>query len=104
LRANLAPETTPLAAALEAAQRPRLRSRSDALIGLAWQHTLDGQAPLLWHNGGTGGFSSIIVIDRANGNAVAAVATTAPTPAFPLDHAALAALAQISAFGVKASG
>jgi serine-type D-Ala-D-Ala carboxypeptidase/endopeptidase len=96
LRANLAPMTTPLANALNAAQRPCRHIGPEALIGLAWHHTLNEHTHLLWHNGGTGGFSSIILIDQANGSAIAAVATTAPTRTFPLDHAAMAVLEQIN--------
>ncbi len=46
-------------------------------IGAAWL-TLDRRGTLLtWHNGGTGGFRSVVALDRAAGAGVAVVSATA---------------------------
>lgn len=46
-------------------------------IGLAWlTEEVDGKT-LTWHNGGTGGFASVIYLDRANDRAVIILSNTA---------------------------
>jgi CubicO group peptidase (beta-lactamase class C family) len=57
LAAQLDPETTPLAEPIRLTQQPRVRGRSG--IGLGWMWA-PGPSPLLWHNGGTGGFRSFV--------------------------------------------
>ena len=43
-------------------------------IGAAWFETADG---ITWHNGGTGGFSSFLGLDRAGQRAVIVLSSTA---------------------------
>ncbi|MEE8758896.1 MAG: serine hydrolase domain-containing protein [Bifidobacterium sp.] len=43
-------------------------------IGYAWVIEPNG---VIWHNGGTGGFSSILLLDRAHGRAVIVLSNTA---------------------------
>lgn len=91
LAANLRPAQTPLGDALEAAQRARrlVKGGPDS-IGLAWHHRHTPPHDLIWHNGGTGGFSAIVVLNRATDTGLALLATTGPTLRMPLDRAALA--------------
>jgi CubicO group peptidase (beta-lactamase class C family) len=92
LRANLAPERTPLRGALESAQRDWHRIGPDRTIGLAWPHRLRPGRRLTWHHGATGGFLSVIAFDRAAGAGVIALANSGPLFGMPLDRAAFAAL------------
>jgi CubicO group peptidase (beta-lactamase class C family) len=60
-----------------AALDPVRRFTGPLRIGAAWL-TLDRRGALLtWHNGGTGGFRSIVVLDRVAGVGVAVVSATA---------------------------
>lgn len=72
LRAQLSPSRTDLTAAIELTQRPH----GSAEVPLAWQR----EAGALWHNGGTGGFGSMIAFDRAQGRAVAMLTNREHTP------------------------
>lgn len=65
LRAQLDPASSPLAEAIELTHRP-----------LGWS----AYGPALWHNGGSGGFGSMIAFDRAQGRAVAVLTNRAHTP------------------------
>jgi len=88
LSANLHPEATPIRPAIEAIQRPAGSQQT----GLGWHICSPAGRPVLWHDGGTGGFSAMLALDRDAGCAVGAVATSAPTSDPPLDAAVLAAL------------
>lgn len=59
LRAQLAPDTTPLADAIRTTHEPRHRVRGPLQVALGW-HVMEGHdnPPRWWHNGGTGGFFS----------------------------------------------
>lgn len=59
-RAHLHPETTPLADALHLIQQPRAKVNRWVSVGLGWHevHVRGTKHTALWHNGGTGGFSS----------------------------------------------
>lgn len=84
--------TAPGVAALD----PVARFSGPLRIGAAWL-TLDRRGTLLtWHNGGTGGFRSIVVLDRAAGAGVALVSATARS----VDRAGFALLEE----GVSRSG
>lgn len=65
LRAQLAPETTPLQTALEESQQLHFKSWQQD-HGLGWMRTttVQGELDLLWHNGGTGGYVSFVGFDR----------------------------------------
>ncbi|WP_377644662.1 serine hydrolase domain-containing protein [Oryzobacter terrae] len=45
-------------------------------IGAGWMTMTRRDVDLTWHNGGTGGFSSVVVLDRAAGAGVALVTAT----------------------------
>jgi CubicO group peptidase (beta-lactamase class C family) len=61
---------TPLGAAIRLAQTPVLRRPDGSRQALAW--VVADQA-IRWHTGGTGGFSSCVMIDHRQGRAVAAL-------------------------------
>jgi len=51
--------------------------RGHARIGLGWHQSIrDGHA-VLWHNGGTGGFRSLLALDRESGHGVVVLVGTA---------------------------
>jgi CubicO group peptidase (beta-lactamase class C family) len=79
LRANLEPARTLLAAQLERTQQPRLRMARHAEVGLGWliAHPPWAAGPVLWHNGGTGGFRSFAALARETGTAVVVLSNTA---------------------------
>jgi len=79
LRANLDPASTPLASQLERTQRPRAGVAKRVEVGLGWMiaHPPRAAGPLLWHNGGTGGFRSFVVAARDAGTAVVVLSNTA---------------------------
>ena len=88
VKANLQPETTPLAAALGSAQAAR-RTIDDGpdSIGLGWHHRESGSHPVTWHNGGTAGFSSIVVLDPTDRFGFFVLANSGPSRGMPLDRA-----------------
>jgi len=78
LAANLDPEQTPLADALTDAQIPRNQIDATGSIGLGWHIFTDASlaGPMVWHNGGTGGFHSFIGFIRASQVGVVILANT----------------------------
>jgi serine-type D-Ala-D-Ala carboxypeptidase/endopeptidase len=88
LAACLAPPDGPLGTAIRLCQQPRVRIDGRTAGGLAWIIT-DG---LLFHNGGTGGFSASMTIDQAAGHAMAALVNTHGTAARLLDAVVMAAI------------
>ena len=59
--------------------------RANTRIGLGWhQSTRDGHA-VLWHNGGTGGFRSVVALDRGTGDGVVVLVSTALSSQTVLD-------------------
>ena len=72
LAASLAPPDGPLGTAIRLCQQPRLSVDGRSALGLAWIIT----GGLLFHSGGTGGFSASMAIDQAAGHAVAALVNT----------------------------
>jgi CubicO group peptidase (beta-lactamase class C family) len=79
LRANLDPARTPLASQIERTQLPRLRMAKRAEVGLGWliARPPGAAAPVLWHNGGTGGFRSFVGAAREAGTAVVVLGNSA---------------------------
>lgn len=67
------------------------------MTGLGWHISEREGRTIHWHNGGTGGFSAMLALDRLAGCAVGALATASPTCLLPLDGAVLAALTAITA-------
>ena len=76
--ANLRPDSTPLGDAVRLAQRTH-HEEENVWVGLAWINTKG----TIWHNGGTGGFSSFVGLrsDRA----ICALASHSATRGFSLD-------------------
>jgi CubicO group peptidase (beta-lactamase class C family) len=73
-RANIAPSRdAPLASALQAAQAPLFEVAPGTSIGMGW--FLSGG--LIWHNGETGGFASLVVIDPTAQRALVMLTNTA---------------------------
>jgi CubicO group peptidase (beta-lactamase class C family) len=67
LRANMSPDSTALGHAMALSHQPRFTIREptkqypDKLeIGLAWFTTTDGDITILWHDGMTGGYASML--------------------------------------------
>jgi CubicO group peptidase (beta-lactamase class C family) len=94
-RAHLHPETTPLAAALRLVQEPRVKANRWIGLGLGW-HTVPVRGTAhtaLWHNGGTGGFSSYLAILPKADAGVVVLANTA-RPVDPIGFKVLQSLAK----------
>jgi CubicO group peptidase (beta-lactamase class C family) len=88
MTACLAPPDGPLGAAIRLCQQPRVRIDGRSAGGLAWI-TIDG---LLFHNGGTGGFSASMTIDQAAGHALAALVNTDGSSVALLDAVVMSAV------------
>ena len=88
LAACLTPPAGPLGAAIRLCQQPRVRMGGETAGGLAWIIT-DG---LLFHNGGTGGFTASMMIDQGAGHAVAGLVNTHGSSAPLLDAVVMAAV------------
>lgn len=87
LSASLAPPSGPLGAAIRLCQQPRVRMGGGSAGGLAWIIT----GGLLFHNGGTGGFSASVAIDQAAGHAVGALVSNHGRSVSLLDAAVITA-------------
>lgn len=61
LTAQLDPVSTPLAEAIGLTHQERIGGRSG--VGLGWMRAPGPSGPLVWHNGGTGGFRSFAAFD-----------------------------------------
>ena len=72
-RACLRPPPTPLGAALAATQVPQVPIGAGRAQALGWI-VIDGR--LLGHNGGTGGFSSCVILDPGAGTGVAVLVSS----------------------------
>lgn len=59
----------PLAGAMALSQREFFRVDSVTSIGLGWHRRSRGGRTVAWHNGGTGGFRSMLVVDAGTGEA-----------------------------------
>ena len=71
--------TLALQQAMRRALRPRgaPTGRDSTRVGLAWhQSTRDGHE-VFWHNGGTGGFRSVVALDRGTGDGVVVLVSAA---------------------------
>lgn len=56
---------------------PRWDAGNDSRVGYAWFTDRVGDVEVTWHNGGTGGFSSMLALDRDHAAAVVILANTA---------------------------
>jgi CubicO group peptidase (beta-lactamase class C family) len=92
LAANLKAEETPLAAALQVSRQPRHPlANGQGHIALGWHIAVDGQT--VWHNGGTGGYHSLIAFDVSRQLAVVVLANSASGLVDPLGFGILRMLA-----------
>jgi CubicO group peptidase (beta-lactamase class C family) len=82
LAAQLQPDSTPLAEAVTLSHQERHHTRGFG-IGLGWIVTGSTHNPILWHNGGTGGFAAFAGFDprRGTGTVVLANSRRGPEPA-----------------------
>ena len=71
------------------ALEPRWDAGDGHRVGYAWFTDLVGSTDITWHNGATGGFSSILALDRSRAAAVVILANTVAT----LDEIAIRVLA-----------
>jgi len=78
LEANLGAVHTPLAAAMDSTHRPRYAEAERLKVGLGWftRFPKDGREPIVWHNGGTGGYRSFIGFMRERCVGVVVLANT----------------------------
>jgi serine-type D-Ala-D-Ala carboxypeptidase/endopeptidase len=79
-------ESAPLALATHAVLGPREE------IGLGWHHALRDGRRVSWHNGMTGGYSSMIALDIERQLAVAALANRGTPSPSPLDAPVMKAI------------
>jgi D-alanyl-D-alanine-carboxypeptidase/D-alanyl-D-alanine-endopeptidase len=77
--ANLDDEGGPLQQAMATARAPRERIDAQTQIGLNWITQRTGDHDVVWHDGGTGGFSSFIGLDEARETAIV-VLSNSSTP------------------------
>ena len=66
----------PLARVMALSERESFRVDSTTAIGLGWHRRTTGGRTLVWHNGGTGGFRSMLVIDPGANRAAVVLANT----------------------------
>jgi D-alanyl-D-alanine-carboxypeptidase/D-alanyl-D-alanine-endopeptidase len=79
-------ESAPLALATHAVLGPQEE------MGLGWHHALRDGRRVSWHNGMTGGHSSMIALDVERQSAIAALATRGIPPPSPLDAPVMRAI------------
>ena len=72
------------------ALEPRWDAGDGHRVGYAWLTDRVGNTDITWHNGATGGFSSILALDRSRAAAVVILANTVAT----LDEIAIRVLAE----------
>jgi CubicO group peptidase (beta-lactamase class C family) len=75
LRAAAGSDSTPLGAAFKLAETPVTDTAQPTIkAGLGWHVTQTGGRTMIWHNGQTGGFASMLVFDPAAGEGVVVLA------------------------------
>ena len=64
---------------LAESHKPRAKADADGVeVGLCWHlQKLPGGEPVVWHNGGTGGYATMLAITPATGRAVVVLASVA---------------------------
>jgi CubicO group peptidase (beta-lactamase class C family) len=75
--ANLDDGGGPLQQAMATARSPRERIDAQTQIGLNWITQRTGDRDIVWHDGGTGGFSSFIGLDEARATAIVVLSNSA---------------------------
>jgi CubicO group peptidase (beta-lactamase class C family) len=79
LEAHLHPEATPLAAAVRATQVPRVAGKGKDRICLVWNHRSSRYGDVLFHSGGTRGFTAFLGFCPQASTGIAALVNTMPT-------------------------
>jgi CubicO group peptidase (beta-lactamase class C family) len=79
LKAHLHPEATPLTAALRATQVPRVAAKGKDRVCLVWNHRRSRYGDVLFHSGGTRGFTAFLGFCPQASTGVAALVNTMPT-------------------------
>ncbi|MGH3853484.1 MAG: serine hydrolase domain-containing protein [Pseudonocardiaceae bacterium] len=79
LQAHIHPETTPLRLALRATQVPRVTAKGKDRICLVWNHRRSRHGDVLFHSGGTRGFTAFLGFCPQAHTGVAALVNTTPT-------------------------
>jgi D-alanyl-D-alanine-carboxypeptidase/D-alanyl-D-alanine-endopeptidase len=79
LEAHLHPKATPLAAAVRATQVPRVAGRGKDRVCLVWNHRSSRYGDVLFHSGGTRGFTAFLGFCPQASTGVAALINTTPT-------------------------
>ena len=92
LTACLRPQGTPLSESAPLALATHAPRGPHAEMGLGWHHALRDGRRVSWHNGMTGGYSSMIALDTERQSAVAALANRGTPPPSPLDAAVMEAI------------
>lgn len=81
LQAALGGDTAPLAAAFrETTARQRANEGMGGAVGLNWMLTEDKDRPVIWHNGGTGGYRSFVGFSPATQAGVAVLVNDDASP------------------------
>ncbi|HEX9776429.1 MAG TPA: serine hydrolase domain-containing protein [Actinomycetota bacterium] len=92
-RAVVEPADTPLGRAIEATLPAHVPVNDKMSVCLAWHTYVQDGRTVHWHNGGTGGFGSMLAIDRKARAAVAVLSNSSHVPA--LDSATMFALLEL---------
>lgn len=92
LAACLRPQGTPLAASAPLALATHAVPDLGGEMGLGWHHALRDGGRVSWHNGMTGGYSSMIALDAERQSAVAALTNRGTPPPSPLDALVMRAI------------
>jgi serine-type D-Ala-D-Ala carboxypeptidase/endopeptidase len=77
--ANLDDHGNPLGQAMAAAHLPRKRIDPEMQVGLNWHIRRVGDRDIVWHNGGTAGFSTFIGFDEERDSAIVVLSNTSAT-------------------------
>jgi len=92
LTACLRPQGTALAGSAPLALTTHAVLGPRGEIGLGWHHALRDGRRVSWHNGMTGGHSSMIALDIERQSAIVALANRGSPPPSPLDAAVMSAI------------
>lgn len=74
-RANLVPESSPLAIAVTLSQVPLFKVSPSMSIAMNW--LIDTDRDVVWHYGATGGFNAVVALSKKHNQAVVALSNTA---------------------------
>jgi CubicO group peptidase (beta-lactamase class C family) len=80
LAANLGEPASDLERAMHLAQTPRFTTSPNTRIGLGWITVTQGDGDFIYHDGGTGGYGAIVMIDRKRNVGVVLLANRTGVP------------------------